>query len=161
VMHNTDPDSLYATGLPLQELASAIRQRVHAERVVLIVDACHSGAANPAKGISRTAGNVDSDTLVQGTGQLVICSSEPQQVSWESVRYPNSVFTHQLIEALRPAKGKNLTLKDAFGKLKESVQAEVLNDRKELQSPVLKTKWQGENLILTAPPSTPRMPVTD
>ena len=44
VMHNTDPDSLYATGLPLSDLAAAIKQRVHSNRVVLIIDACHSGA---------------------------------------------------------------------------------------------------------------------
>jgi uncharacterized caspase-like protein len=119
---------------------------------MLIIDACHSGAANPAKGIVRTPGNVDSDALLQGTGQLVICSSEPQQVSWESKRYPNGVFTHSLIESLR--KAPNLSA--AFAQMKESVQSEVLSDRKELQTPVLKTKWQGTDLILSAPPSRPR-----
>lgn len=156
VMHNTDPESLYATGLQLQELATAIHQRVHSDRVVLIIDACHSGSANPAKGIARTAGNVNTEILVQGTGQMVICSSEPQQVSWESKRYENSVFTHQLIEALRRADSKEPTLLDAFARMKDSVMSEVLNDRKELQTPVLKTKWQGKDLILSSPATKPR-----
>jgi hypothetical protein len=155
VMHNTDPDSLYATGLPLQELASAIKQRVHARRVVLIIDACHSGAANPTKGLTRQPRNIDSAALSAGSGQLVICSSQPTEVSWESKRYPNSVFTGRLIEALRAGSGK-LPLTNAFSGMKEAVTSEVLSDRKELQTPVLKTNWKGGDVILTAPPLCPR-----
>ena len=155
VMHNTNPDSLYATGLPLQELASAVRQRVHAKRVVLIVDACHSGAADTAsKGIKRV-GNIDSKSLSLGTGQLVICSSEPNQISWESKRYENGVFTHHLLESLRAGSGK-AKLGQAFERMKESVLEEVLMDRKEVQQPVLKSKWKGEELILSVPPAKPR-----
>jgi|JI8StandDraft_1071087.scaffolds.fasta_scaffold04977_3 hypothetical protein len=152
VMHNTDPDSLYATGLPLSDLAAAIKQRVHSNRVVLIIDACHSGAADTAKGLTRV-GNIDSAALSQGTGQLIICSSMPNQVSWESKRYQNGVFTHQLIEALRAGKP---TLSQAFEHLKESVQTEVLQDRSELQTAVLKSKWKGNDLIISAPPTKPR-----
>ncbi|MBI5174377.1 MAG: caspase family protein [Candidatus Melainabacteria bacterium] len=154
VMHNTDPGSLYATGLPLSDLAAAVKHRVHSSRVVLIIDACHSGAADTAKGLGRV-GNVDSTSLAQGTGQLIICSSQPNQVSWESKRYPNGVFTHQLIEALRGESGK-ITLSQAFEKLKESVQSEVLQDRSELQTAVLKSKWSGNDLIISAPPAKPR-----
>ncbi len=152
VMHNTDPDSLYATGLPLSDLAAAIKQRVHSNRVVLIIDACHSGAADTAKGLTRV-GNIDSAALSQGTGQLIICSSLPNQVSWESKRYQNGVFTHQLIEALRAGKP---TLSQAFERLKESVQSEVLQDRSELQTAVLKSKWKGNDLIISAPATKPR-----
>lgn len=152
VMHNTDPDSLYATGLPLSDLAAAIKQRVHSNRVVLIIDACHSGAADTAKGLTRV-GNIDSAALSQGTGQLIICSSLPNQVSWESKRYQNGVFTHQLIEALRAGKP---TLSQAFERLKESVQSEVLQDRAELQTAVLKSKWKGNDLIISAPATKPR-----
>jgi hypothetical protein len=153
VMYNTDPDSLYATGLPLQDLAEAIKHRVHSNRVIVVVDACHSGAANPAKDMKRVA-NVDSKALLQGTGQLVICSSQPDQVSWESQRYQNGVFTHQLIEALRSHFGK-ATLSEAFDQLKESVQSEVLQDRRELQTAVLKSKWRGNEIILSTPATKP------
>jgi hypothetical protein len=154
VMYNTDPGSLYATGLPLEDLASAVKHRVHSNRIVLIIDACHSGAANPAKGLIRR-GNFDSNFLAQGTGQLIICSSEPNQVSWESRRYQNGVFTRQLIEALRSRSGK-ISLEKAFEKLKESVQSEVLQDRGELQTAVLKNRWQGSDLIISDPPTRPR-----
>lgn len=154
VMHNTDPNSLYATGLPIEDLAAAIKHRVHANRIVLVIDACHSGAANPAKGLMRR-GNFDSAFLSQGTGQLIICSSAPNQVSWESKRYPNGVFTRQLIEALRKRSGK-ISLEDAFTQLKEAVQSEVLQDRGELQTAVMKSKWQGRDLIITLPGTKPR-----
>ena len=154
VMHNTDPSSLYATGLPLSDLAAAVKHRVHSNRVVLIIDACHSGAAEAAKGLARV-GNVDSVSLAQGTGQLFICSSQPNQLSWESKRYPNGVFTHQLIEALRAQSGK-ASLSQAFERLKDSVQSEVLEDRSELQTAVLKSKWSGNDLIISAPPTKPR-----
>jgi hypothetical protein len=153
VMYNTDPDSLYATGLPLQDLASAIKHRVHSNRIIVVVDACHSGAANTAKDMKRVA-NIDSKALLQGTGQLVICSSQPDQVSWESKRYENGVFTHQLIEALRSHFGK-ATLSQAFEQLQDSVQSEVLQDRRELQTAVLKSKWRGNELILSTPATKP------
>jgi hypothetical protein len=40
--------------------------------------------------------------------------------------------------------------------LKESVQTEVLQDRSELQTAVLKSKWKGNDLIISAPPTKPR-----
>ena len=39
VAHDTDPESLYATGIPIQDLMRIIKARVHCERVVIILDA--------------------------------------------------------------------------------------------------------------------------
>ncbi len=155
VAHNTDKNSLYATGVPMQDLVSMIKSRVHSDRIVLMMDACHSGAANTAgKGLFRIA-NFSADELAQGSGQLVICSSEPTQTSWESKRYQNGVFTHYLLEGLRKNGGMN-KLGDAFKHMQEKVQEEVLRDRGELQSPLLKSKWVGDDLVLGVAPSSPR-----
>lgn len=160
VAHNTDKNSLYATGIAMPELCKMVKDRVHSDRVVLLLDACHSGAATPAaKGIFRQA-NFDADIIAQGTGQLVICSSEPSQISWESNKYPNGVFTHYLIEGLRK-QGDKTSLGTAFQFMKDQVQQEVLHDRGELQTPVLKSKWQGNDLYLAAPPANPGPPLTD
>jgi tetratricopeptide (TPR) repeat protein len=154
VAHNTDRDRLYATGIPIQELSRIIKQRVHSNRVVVILDACHSGAANTeGKGILRQS-NFNADEVVQGTGQLVICSSSPSQTSWEGKGYSNGVFTHHLIASLR-SKGKNTKLGEAFGQLKDQVQSEVLRDRGQLQTPILKSKWEGKELVLAVPPAHP------
>lgn len=155
VAHNTDKDSLYATGIPVQDLARMIKDRVHCQRIIVILDACHSGAAKAEeKGVFRSH-NINADAVSQGTGQLVICSSEPNQVSWESASYPNGVFTRHLIDGLKQ-KGEYTNLGEAFEYVRDKVKTQVLRERGELQQPVLRSKWQGEGLKLSVRPAHPR-----
>jgi len=154
--HDSEPDQLFASGLAMQDLTRVIKGRVHSDRVVLILDACHSGAAEPeSKGLVRVK-NVDAEAIAQGTGQLVISSSLPSQVSWESKEVPNSVFTRYLIDGLK-YKGEKTTLNEAFSFMKDKVQNEVLRARGVLQTPVLKSKWEGNDIVISAPPIEPRI----
>ena len=162
VAYNTNKNSLLATAIPLRDLTSMVKERIHSDRVVLIMDACHSGAAVEeiaSKGLFRVT-NFSADEIFQGCGQLVICSSQPNQVSWESKNYPNGVFTHYLLEGLRK-NGSNTTLSDACQYMKDQVQNEVLKDRGELQTPVLKSKWQGNDLVLGVGSASPQPGVPD
>jgi hypothetical protein len=154
--YDSDPDTLFASGLPMQDLSNVIKTRVHSDRVVVVLDACHSGAAEAGgKGLVRT-GNVDANAVAQGSGQLVISSSDPDQVSWESKNYQNSVFTRCLIEALRK-NGNDTTLGEAFTSMKDKVQQQVLSDRGVLQTPVLRSSWKGNDLRISSPPAAPRI----
>lgn len=160
VAHDTDPNDLYATGIAMQDLARIIKGRVHCDRIMLVLDACHSGVVAPsAKGMGREA-NVNVDAIVQGTGQLVLSSSSPEQRSWESKRYEGSVFTKHLIEGLR-RNGKMTRLGEAFSYLDEETKREVLRDRGVLQSPIMKSKWEGKDLIIGAPPTAPSRGIND
>jgi uncharacterized caspase-like protein len=153
--YDSNIDSLYSSGLAMQDLTRTIKARVHSDRVVMILDACHSGAATPdSKGIERGS-NVNAAAIAQGTGQLVISSSAPDQVSWESKKDANSVFTKYLMEGLAQ-KGDKTTLEDAFQFMKDKVQQEVLAERGVLQTPVLRSKWKGSDLVLNAKPASPR-----
>lgn len=154
--HDSNIKELFATGISMQNLSSVIKQRVHSDRVVMILDSCHSGAVSPntqAKGLTRTF-NVDANALAQGTGQLVITSSLPQERSWESNRYKSSVFTKHLIDGLKK-NGDATTLGDAFQYTQKQVQQEVQRDRGVLQTPVLKSQWKGNDLLLAAKPEDP------
>jgi len=155
VAYDTDPTDLYATGIAMQDLARIIKARVHSDRVMLVLDACHSGVTAPASGKAIVrAGNIDVDPIVQGTGQLVISSSKPDQRSWESQRYEGSVFTRYLIDGFR--KNGSLTkLGDAYNYMEAEVQREVLRDRGLLQTPVMRSKWRGSDLILGVKPAAP------
>jgi len=154
VAHDTDINDLYVTGIAMQDLSRIIKERVHCDRVMVLLDACHSGVAAPSsKGLARSA-NVNVDTIVQGTGQLVLSSSSPDQRSWESKRYQGSVFTKHLIEGLRK-NGKMTKLGDAFTYLNDEVQREVMRDRGVLQNPVMKSKWEGDDLVIGVPPARP------
>ncbi len=155
VAWDTDPDSLYASGLPMQDLMRLIKGRLRSDRVMMVLDACYSGNVNPqGKGLHR-GGNLDVDEIVQGTGQLVISSSEANQVSWECKDGNNSVFTKHLMAALR-LKGDKTTLGDAFRSLRERVEDEVQRERGKVQIPVLKSQWEGSELMLAVPASEPR-----
>ncbi len=155
VAHDTNKQSLFSTGIPMQDLVRIIKGRVHSDRICLLLDACHSGAANPDSKAVFNHGNVNVDEIVQGTGQLVISSSAPDQVSWESVEQPNGVFTRYLIEGLRQ-NGACTKLGDAYQYMRDKVQQEVLRDRGVLQTPVLRSKWEGSELVISAPPAKPR-----
>lgn len=157
--YDSDPDDLYATGIEMQQLAFIIKRRVHSNRVVLFLDACHSGSAKAAKGIQRKA-NVDAEKISQGTGQLVIASSTPDQVSWEFRDRPNSVFTRCLIDGLH-RNGADTTLGEAFNFMKDKVQQIVLRERGELQSPVLKSAWKGSDLVIAVKPTSPHPGLTE
>ena len=59
VAHDTDVKSLYATGIPMQDLVRIIKNRVKSNRILIILDSCHSGAASPdanSKGLFRSEG---------------------------------------------------------------------------------------------------------
>lgn len=155
VAHDTDKHDLLATGIAMQDIGRILKGRVHAERIALFLDACYSGTVAPeGKGIFRH-GNVSVDQLVQGKGHLVISSSLPNQISWEAKDYANSVFTRRLIEGLS-LNGRQTKLVDAFEHMKDQVQEEVLRDRAVLQSPVMKGKWHGNELVIAVPPQRPR-----
>ncbi len=157
IAHDTNRNALFGTGIALQDLSSIIQNRVHSDRIVLILDACHSGAAktkSDGKGLVRQ-GNFDIGQVPMGKGMLLICSSEPNQVSWESKKYENGVFTKKLMDALS-SRGQYTKMGEAFAALKNGVQTEVLEDRGELQQPVLKSAWKGDELVLASKPASPR-----
>jgi len=155
VAYDTDPDDLYATGIAMQDLARIIKGRVHCDRIMLVLDACHSGGAGTASGKALVkSANIDVEPVVQGTGQLVISSSQPDQRSWESSRYEGSVFTRHIIDGFRK-NGVNTKLGDAYQYLETEVQREVLRDRGILQTPVMRSKWRGQDLVLGVKPAAP------
>lgn len=161
VVYDSDPDDLYSTGIDMQEVLSIIKHRVQSDRVVLILDACHSGGVDPnAKGIMRV-GNFSADALLEGSGKMVICSSEPEEQSWESKRYRNGVFTRNLLDGLR-ANGGTTSMSDAFKTAQEKIQDEVRQDHPGAsQNPVMRSKWSGKDLILAVKPSAPeKLPPT-
>lgn len=149
--HDSDPDDLYTTALEMQDLVEVVSKRIHANRVILIVDACHSGALEVGgKGLSRT--NFDVNQLALGKGRVVLSSSLPEEVSWECKDIHNSIFTRLLIDTLSNSQ-ENLSLFDAYKTLKDSVQRTSLKERGVLQTPVLKSTWKGLPPILAVAPS--------
>ncbi|MCW5821546.1 MAG: SEL1-like repeat protein [Cyanobacteria bacterium TGS_CYA1] len=160
VAYDTKLSRLFSSSIKLKDLLGTIKYRTGCERIVLLLDACNSGVAadlsdgqKGGKALLRV--NTFNAEELAGKGQVVITSSSANERSWESKRYKNGVFTHNLIDALQQA-GDGTNLADAFEDLKEKVLTEVQFDRKSTQTPVMNNQWSGESLALLKAPARPR-----
>ena len=159
VSYDTQLRKLFATGLEMRQLLRIIKERVHTNRILLVLDTCYSGAGGEThKGLSRA--NVDSSALAQGIGSLVISSSSPNQRSWESDELRNSYFTRYMIDSLKQA-NPGTTIDVVFNSMKNRVQQNVLKDKGEVQTPIMSGSFLGPPLVLhTAPTELHSAPVT-
>lgn len=155
VVYDSDPNKLFSTAIRLDDLSKTIKRRTGCDRVVLLLDACHSGAANTRDPLAPKAKNFDINSLA-GEGQIIISSSDAEEISWESKRYQNGVFTHNLIDALQSA-GQGTKVTQAYQNLKQKVEEEVKTDRSASQTPVMKSLWKGTEVALCAVPVQPRV----
>lgn len=101
-----DAHRLAQTTLPEQEFSAALA-RIKAERLVVLIDACHAGAVASFKSIGATLNlgfNEKSlKQLAQGTGRVLIASSRATEYSYALGGARNSLFTEHLLGALRGA----------------------------------------------------------
>ena len=103
------------TSLSETEFSSVLR-RITAQRLLVLLDACHSGGAGSFKGRgaageSPALGYSEKSLgrLAQGTGRVLIASSRANETSLVFPNARNSVFTSQLLDALR---GRTRTSRD-------------------------------------------------
>ena len=101
-----DGRTLHSTSLSEAEFSAALR-RIPARRLVVLLDACHSGGAGSFKGQEPTKSQAlrfsekSLDRLAQGTGRVLIASSRASETSLVFRSARNSVFTQHLLEILR------------------------------------------------------------
>jgi hypothetical protein len=102
--HNADPKDLYATALPMSEIAR-IFQRINSERLVFISDTCYSGASGgrtiPVVGTRMNVSGAFLERLSQGKGRVILTASDANEVSAEKDELKHGVFTYYLLEGLR------------------------------------------------------------
>lgn len=154
VVYDSDPMKLFSSAIRLDDLSKTIKRRTGCDRVVLLLDACHSGAADTRDMLAPKAKNFDINSLA-GEGQIIISSSDAEEISWESKRYQNGVFTRNLIDALQSA-GQGTKVTQAYQNLKQKVEQEVKTDRNASQTPIMKSLWKGTEVALCAVPTQPR-----
>jgi hypothetical protein len=121
VAHDSNPARIAATGVPMWDIETALVRTIAAERVLVLVDACHSaGAAEGVRGIG-VSGQFKTyfDELARTKpGRLVFTSCEGYEVSREAEKWGggHGVFTWALLDGLR---GKADLDKDGFVRLGE------------------------------------------
>jgi hypothetical protein len=109
-----DPDNLYGTAFPMDEVA-AVFKRLASDRVVFIADTCYSGAAGGktvlAKEMAGTRAVPDYERflsrLAEGEGRIILTASRGSEISQESPKLGHGIFTYVLLEALRGSADQN------------------------------------------------------
>lgn len=87
------------TGLSARELALAL-SKIPAQRVVLFIDACHSGGALASFGEIQSSLRGATARLSRDLGLYVIAASQKEQTAQESGALKHGVLTYAAIEAL-------------------------------------------------------------
>jgi hypothetical protein len=147
---DADPDDLYSTALPMDELQT-IFNRIEAERVVVFLDACYSGAAGGRTFASKKtrAMNVDDlflERLTRSKGRAILTASRPAEVSLELPELGHGIFTYYLIEGLKGAADLKhdgiVTLAELYEYLEQQVsqKARAMGGN---QHPVMKGELEG------------------
>jgi uncharacterized caspase-like protein len=158
-------DSLYATALAMVDITDALATRIKAQRGVLFLDTCFSGAiasgfqrsqsqgddsrteeanrnyANAVGGkalVAEGAGiaNVSLERLRYSIGRVVITASQPNERSWESERLKNGYFTYYLIAGLKQNNGKG-SMEELYHYLKAEVSKSVRAEKNVSQLPMM------------------------
>jgi uncharacterized caspase-like protein len=116
VTHDTEFESIYATGIDLERDVWRWFERLTRPRLVLLViDACFSGRAGGRtfegprlrrlRETFRDVAPAALDDLHLGEGRLMLSACDDTEVAWEEGRLGHGVFTHFLLRGPNPLPG--------------------------------------------------------
>jgi len=131
--------------IPLSWIRDQMK-RSRASTKVLILDACHAGAAKGVDGVT-----VD---LRAGANLAMLLSCQKGQVSWPDEKQRHSVFTRYLLEGLagKAAGGdRKVTHNELFAYVRKRVKTWTVTNRKPLQEPVIGGDAVGDPVIAECP----------
>jgi hypothetical protein len=150
VPSDAEPDDLYSTAFPMDELQT-IFARIEADRVIAFLDSCYSGAAGGRTFSSKKtrAPHLDDlflERLTRSKGRAILTASRPAEVSIELPELGHGIFTYFLAEGLRGAADLNrdgiVTLQEVY----EYVEQQVAQKSRAVggnQHPVMKGELEG------------------
>lgn len=152
--HGAD-DGLHLKGsvLPTGDLV-AFAKRAHAQVVVLIIDACRSGAVTATKGLKRIDSTPTQLEAVALEGRVFISASGDDEYAQESEALGGSYFTHHLVTGLRGAADSSgdgrVTLDEAYRWAWSHTIEATFGSRAGVQRPMFRVDLRGEGaLVLT------------
>jgi uncharacterized caspase-like protein len=145
-----DPDSLYTTALPMDEI-QRIFARVAADRIVMLLDTCYSGTAGGrtfARASTRATGLNDQflDRLTRSRGRVIMTASGPNEVALELPNLGHGVFTYYVLEGLKGKADRNNDGLVTVSELYEYVEDQVASTARLAggrQRPVMKGEIEG------------------
>jgi tetratricopeptide (TPR) repeat protein len=147
--YNCAMDNIYGTCITIQTLMETLRKNIQSDRIVLILESSGSGSAelSGAKSLEAVNCNVDLERLSLGKGFVILSSSLPDQLSW------GDIFSDNLISSLKEKDGL-IPLQEAFLKTRQKTEYDSVNRvyGGHKQTPVMKSDWTGNDLIIGCVP---------
>ncbi len=160
VAYDSDPQNLHATALAFQEVDRTLSNRLRANLVVLVTDACHTGRLGWSTFAPTTPSRADESLAKIGQGDrsfLKLLSNKPSELSYEDQRWGggHGAFTHALLEGLNGAADRDgdhvIRASEAIDYLSRRV-PELTNS---LQHPRVGGTFDAQVAIALAPNSAP------
>jgi len=146
-----DPAHIETTGYPMDELGSAIGDKIHATYKILLTDACHSGAITPEE--TQT---LNSSLSNLRNSLFSLTASRDRESSFESPDLDggHGVFTYYVVEGMGGAADANGDGVVSADELAEYVHTQVREKTGARQNPTSDRGSFDPNLLLAYTPST-------
>ena len=139
VTYDTGPE---VPGVHMQTLGDLIKAKIPSDRVVTILDVCFAGSAKDLDAKDYL------DSLLQGSGEIIVSACGPNETSQELPQYGHGLFTYHLLNSLREKKA----LKASFDETRQKVIVDEPG-----QHPIINyERWQGNDVVLFSRPKSPR-----
>ena len=120
-------DALPATALPLTEIYDFVRDRVPAQRALLLMDGC-SSVPNYDYERPHDSGRVTA--IIEG------CDGNSGDGDYESVDLHHGYFMYYVLDALRSSHGR-ISPTELFNSVRDKVSSRVMQDMRKHQTPFL------------------------
>ena len=145
ILHDSKVTNLPRTALNMSELQGMFMHRLRAKRMVILIDACHSGGVDTlstasVRQLERSENNTFSmyaEKLFGGEGRALLTSSDVNEVSEEGKKWGNGhgVFTWAILEGLRGIADVNRDRVITTGELFDFVSNSVRQETSGRQNP--------------------------
>lgn len=144
--HDADPERLASTAFPMYDISTALRLHIAAERMLILADACHSGAILSLPTQVAMKSTEEENELVYryfqelsqtSPGRAVFTASEAREQSQEGPQWGggHGVFTYHLLEGMRGKADRDDNGVVTLGEVIEYTQRQVQEDTKGRQHP--------------------------
>ena len=145
ILHDSKVTNMPRTALNMFELQTLFTNRLRAKRMVILIDACHSGGVNPVqtssfRQLERSENNTFSiyaEKLFSGEGRALLTSSDVNEISEEGKKWGggHGVFTWAVLEGLRGIADVNRDRVITTGELFDFVSDRVRQETNARQNP--------------------------
>jgi tetratricopeptide (TPR) repeat protein len=155
--HDTEPDDISGTALPMREIDLCLKENLRAERVIVLADTCHSAAIGGGIGRRNIADNtavvnryLQEVSKAQG-GIALLTSAEANQVAFEDTKWGggHGVFTYYLLKGMRGEADTSRNGVVSVGELFEYVRKNVQEATDNKQHPCIGANPFDRSLAIT------------